>query len=103
MKHEVKIPKRLRVAGHTYKISINTRTDKGLDSEHYRGVHSDLLRTIEIKSNLSEEETSCTFLHECIHAVDVTYCASHLAEDDIRSLANGLHQILEQLGVRFVK
>lgn len=103
MAYDIKIPKHLNVAGHRYKISITPQTTKLLESEGYRGGHSDLLRVIEVRDDLPEQETSCTFLHECIHAVDAVFCNARLSEADIKSLANGLHQILEQLKVRFVK
>ena len=103
MKHKVKIPKKLKVAGHSYKVCRNPQLTKELESEGYRGSHSDFLRVIEMRDDLSDEETSCTFVHECIHACDVVFCCAHLSESDIKGMANGLHQILEQLGVRFVK
>jgi len=103
MKHEVKIPKKLRIAGFSYTISMNPKSDRQLESNSYRGTHSDHLRTINIKSDLTPQEMSCTLLHEYMHAVELLYCAGRLSEADIGGLSNGLHQILEELGVRFVK
>ena len=97
----MKIPDKILVGGHTYEVVVGN--DRGLESEGLRGSHSGFLRKIELRSEMSDEELSCTFIHEILHAINEVYINSVLIEREVDGLANGFHQVLEQLGVRFTK
>ena len=101
--YEIKIPNEFNLGGHTYNVRIDLETDAELQDGQRRGEHSDLLRRIRISSSLPPEEISCTFIHECCHAIDCVYCNAELSEFHVRNMAEGVHQILAQLGVRFIK
>jgi len=101
--YEIKIPKELKVGGHDYTIDTSDARDKDLEDRQVRGEHSDTLREIRVRSRLSPQEMSSTFIHEFCHAVNSVYCGNGLNELDVRNISAGIHQILEELGVRFVK
>lgn len=102
-KHLVKIPKVVKVGGFTYRVEVSGEMDKDLESRSLYGDCSGHRRRIGLWSHQTGQEMSQTFLHECLHTIVSVYCANRLEEDHIRGMAHGLHQILEQLGVRFVK
>ncbi|KKN17554.1 hypothetical protein LCGC14_0964790 [marine sediment metagenome] len=97
----IKIPRRINIGGFTYKVRTSERVNKELRDCNRRGSHSEFLREIDI-AKAAPCEASNTFTHEIIHAVDAIYCNAGLTEAQISSLSNGLHQVLEQLKVRFV-
>jgi len=103
MKHEINIKDAtVKVGGHDYSVLSGKQTSRQLLSGGYRGTHSPLLREIEISEDFSPQDTSCTFIHEICHAVNTIYMNGKLGEEDIEVLANGLHQIAEELEIRFV-
>lgn len=103
MKHEVKIPKRLKMGGHNYSILQSKRTTDSLEDISYWGRHSHRFRHLELNNTASSEQLSETFIHETLHAIDNVYLNDSLEEKQIANLSEGLFQVLEQLGVRFVK
>ena len=103
MKHDVKIPKRLKIGGFDYKIRTNKSTSRGLGADGKWGRHRPTTREILIDIETSTSQVSVSFIHECLHAIDSIYGNACLSERENESLSNGLHQVLEQLGVRFVK
>ncbi len=103
MKHEIKIPRRIRVGGYDYTIGMSTAFDKELHSDGDKVQASSRLRRIIVSSVLSPQDFSETFIHEILHAVDDIYANSSLIENQNYLIANGLFQVFEQLGIRFVK
>lgn len=93
----MKIPKKLKVGGHTYtvlnKYKFVDRSDRCGQSDH---------DTLEIKlahltQNGFRRSESCmgeTFIHELLHCADITYNSHLLTEEMVERLANGLWQIL---------
>ena len=100
---EIKIPKEVKVGGIDYEVKIDSQTDRELADCSLNGSSSELLRRIEVSSTLNAQCLSETFIHEFCHAVNNIYCDSHILEPDIDGISHGIHQILEELGVRFVK
>ena len=98
----IKIPKSVKVGGFSYKVRASKRIDAELRDAHRRGSHSEFLRELDIASSSSPQEESCTLIHEILHAVDTVYLNGALEEGQVTSLSNGIHQVLEQLKVRFV-
>ena len=101
--YEIKIPKEIKVGGSDYTIKVDDVTLSYLKDHSNRGECSHRNRIIGLDNSQSPQDFSETFIHECCHAVDTIYCNDELSEWQIRGIASGLHQILEELGVRFVK
>ncbi len=99
--YEIEIPESIKVGGCDYTIYIDTPTDRELELDSHIGQHSDLLKRIRIRSSLLPQQFSEVFFHEVLHAVSCVYCAD-LEERQVVGMSNGIHQVLEQLGVRFV-
>ena len=100
---EIKIPKRMKIGGFNYKIRTDKRTSGELDADGNWGRHRPLTREILIDATASPQQVSASFIHECLHAIDHIYANGCLGETENTSLSNGLHQILEQMKVRFVR
>ena len=100
---DIKIPKTIKIGGFDYTIEINPEQDRELQSNNNYGECAHDLRRIRFRSNLSEPQFAASFLHETLHAVDGIYCNYKLSEDENSQLSNGLFQVFEQLGIRFVR
>jgi len=93
----MKIPDKIRVAGHTYKIVWD---DKYLTNEGYVGlsVHNKLLIYLCKKyrgEKLSKSIIEETFLHEILHTIDANYNNHSLSEETVDRLSEGLYQVLK--------
>lgn len=100
---EVKLPRSIKIAGTDYKIKSDPKTDRDLDAHQWKGSSSPYEQEIEISTRSLPQQFSETFIHEVLHRVDGHYNNNKLDEGDIDRLSNGLHQVLEQLGIRFVR
>lgn len=100
---EVRLPRSVRIAGTTYKIKSDTKTDRELDANHWSASALGYNRRISISTRSDPQTFSESFLHEILHRVDGHYNNDDLSEKEVGVLANGLHQVFEQLGVRFVR
>ena len=95
------VPKKVRVAGHTYKVKIeNERLNgTGLAGDCWHGEHTigltDMLRSGASASPSYIEET---FIHELLHCVDVQYNNAQLTEEQVVRLSTGIHQVIKDLG-----
>ena len=101
--HEIVLPETIKVGGFDYPILINDEVNRALEDNRWRGEHSDLWKNIKILSRLDPQSFSATFIHEVLHAINSVYLDSDLREYQIAAISNGFHQVLEQLGVRFIK
>ena len=94
----MKIPKKIKVAGHWYKIKWD---DKGLIKQHLIGqINNDfkeirLCKHYKSKRARAKSEIEETFLHEVLHAVDKNYNNDALSEKALNRLSNGLYQVLK--------
>ena len=95
------VPKKVRVAGHTYKVKIeNERLNgAGLAGDCWHGEHTigltNMLRSGTPASSTYIEET---FIHELLHCVDVQYNNAQLTEEQVVRLSTGIHQVIKDLG-----
>jgi len=92
----MKIPKKIKVAGHTYKIKWD---DEFLSNQGYTGLacHRELIIYICKKyrgDKLAKSVIEETFLHEILHSVDVSYNEHSLDEDTVARLAEGLYHLI---------
>lgn len=86
----MKIPKTLKVGGHTYKVELVDRveTDKGEDN---CGDCEWQLNRIRIKKSLPQSQLEETFLHELIHALD-----TDMSEKEVNNLGFKLYMALKE-------
>lgn len=101
---EVKIPKSIKIGGFDYKVVTGLETSRLLsDGDGAWGKCQNALLQILFDENMTPEQFANTFIHEILHAVTYVYMGGKCLNDEqITGLANGLHQIFEQLGVRFI-
>jgi hypothetical protein len=92
----MKAPESLDIGGMRYPIEEDdvelAREARVGCSDHYKG-------RIVIASWLCPEQWNVTFWHEVIHCIDSTYLNGTLEEGEVNTLANGLCQVLKQLGL----
>ena len=93
----MKIPDKVRIAGHDYKVRWD---DKGLVKESLIGDISNDFKEIRLCRYYKDEraraqsELEETFLHEILHGIDRHYNNDSLDEKEIGRLSNGLYQVL---------
>jgi len=79
----MKIPKRLKIGGITYNVTLNKHERTSfLDRE---------LDTLNLNPRLSNQQMEVALLHEIIHGVNLGITDEVLVE----GLAQGLHQVLK--------
>lgn len=96
----MKIPKSIRVGGFTYKVEF---TDNLWRSDGYKGCVCWHTRTITLDVNNDAQEQGYNFLHEVTHAVDKHFNQDGLDEKEVSAIANGLYQVLSDMGITFSK
>lgn len=102
---EIELPGTIKVGGFDYEVTCSKERDAELERNNQSGVayHSDTKRDISIKTTLSPQNFNNTTIHEFVHVADtVNNSNSRLTETQVEGIANGLHQIFEQLNIRFV-
>jgi len=90
------VPKTIQVGGHVYTIRFNAVKVR---DEGRRGLVNHRLQLIELGSERSESGMYTTLIHELVHIIDYVYNHNDLSEGAIDSLAEGLNQVLPQLGL----
>ena len=100
---EISVPETIKVGGIDYEIRIDAETAKYLRHERLNGEsdHNDSI--IRLDDDRPPQVFSRLFLHEVLHAIGEVYDRDRLEERDVQVVAQGLLQVMEQLGVRFVK
>ncbi len=94
----MKIPNKIKVAGHWYKIIFD---DKGLAKKHLVGRSDNDFKEIRLckyyKSSRAraKSEIEETLMHEIIHTVDRHYNNDSLPEKTISRLSQDLYQVLK--------
>jgi len=97
----MKIPPSIKVGGHTYTVSF---VEKLWMREGNLGqARHNTDQIIELEVALHPEQTAATFLHEVMHVVDRVYNKGSLSEDAIDAMAEGLFQVLSDMGITFEK
>jgi len=94
----MKIPKKIKVAGHYYKIKWD---DKGLAKKGLVGQGNNDFKEIHLckhyksKRARAKSEIEETFMHEILHTVDRHYNNDSLPERVIERLSQGLYQVFK--------
>lgn len=104
---EYEYPKIIQIGGHTY--SVELKPVYGLDKMAVNcGLHCAEYSTIEVATigeigiPRSNSRLNQLLWHEIIHAISYVF-NSNLSEEQTDQVAQGLLQVLEQLGIRLVK
>lgn len=100
---EIKIPDTIKIGGFDYKIRTDDEAARSLQASSLVGEHSAIELVLRLHPLQVPQQFSNTFIHEILHGVDRVYNGGSLTEQQSSVLANGLHQIFEQLGITFVK
>ncbi len=94
----MKIPKKLKIGGHIYKIDIKYRYKERAD----RYGHSDHamkdIKVTDVDTNGKIRERSGieeTFIHEMLHCIDEVYNGNDLKEEQVLRMGQGLYQVLK--------
>jgi len=101
--NEIYIPGSIKVGGFDVSIEMSPETDKELDAKNVYGDYTSSLKRIRLSSNYDGHQISSAFIHEALHAIDDIYNGYDLPEKVNEVLANGLHQLFEQLGIKFIR
>ncbi len=97
----MKLPESVEVGGFTYKIRTDKESSLELKRSNCCGLTKYDPQEIFLDTDMSQECLLATFLHETIHAIDRVFRCGELTEDQVHSLANGLQQILKDMGITF--
>ena len=89
----MKIPNKLKVGGHEYKVQITKTYDEAKGYNNWgRTNHAKLKIYIDSEINQSKKEE--TFIHELLHTVD-HHIGSILKEDQVNRISNSLYQVIK--------
>ena len=94
----MKIPKSIKVGGHTYKVVIDEHL---WHNENLHGEADYNNHIIKLDPAGHRESFAQTFLHEVLHVIDKHFDNKALTEDEIDSMAEGLFQVLSDMGITF--
>jgi len=89
----MKIPKKVKVGGLTYKVLLNY---KFKEREDLRGQCDNTSQEIRLAGNICQEGIEQTFMHELLHAIDNVYNAYKLDDDTVERISQGLYQTLNK-------
>jgi tRNA U34 2-thiouridine synthase MnmA/TrmU len=101
--HNVDISKGIQVGGFRFSVDTSESSRKHLDADRDLGQCDFDNHTIQINNKIDSIHQSKVFIHEVIEAVNQIYCDGEIPHPNIQRLSYGLHQVLEDLGVRFGK
>ena len=88
----MKIPKVVKIGGHSYQVIVRDRDRK--DGQTALGSHNARITTIWIDNQLSKSQQESTFLHEIIEAINYANLLG-LNESQISSFEHNLYQVLK--------
>jgi len=94
----MKIPKQIKIGGHTYKVKEDHKFVERSDllglCDHYQRIifitPFDVNGAKRGRTGIEE-----TFIHELLHAVDEIYNSKKLEEDTVKRISEGLYQVFK--------
>lgn len=95
---KIKVPKTIQIGGHVYDVFFchAVRDDGDWGQVHHR------LLNIGVHSHLQKESVKTeAFWHEVTHAINWIFCERELEEKQVAAIAQGLVQVMVQLGIQF--
>jgi len=100
---EIVIPESIKVGCFDYSIKLASgQVDQRIRADGRRGIVDFTERTIYIVPNMNQQDIMNCFLHEIVHCIDTAYFNQELSENNVALIANGFHEALKSLGIRFV-
>ncbi len=96
----MKIPKSIKVGGHTYKIVWDEHL---WHEENIHGQADYVNHTITLDPYGHSEMIAVVFIHEVLHVIDKHFDNKALTEEEIDSLGEGLFQVFSDMGITFTK
>lgn len=105
MKHEIKIPRQVKLYELICLIKHGEAITAELQEKKYYGLFlkDKNARYILLDASQGSSDLSNTFIHECLEFINQSTLDRELKHRHMVAISNGLHQIFEQLGIRFVK
>ncbi len=97
----MKLPANVQIGGYTYTIDLSDQAANELESKAAFADHSNLLKRIRLNSRATQQQMDNDFIHETLHAIGHVYFDDDLDEKVVSGLANGLQQVLGQMGIHF--
>lgn len=97
----MRLPGTIKVGGYSYSIDVSEEACLDLESKVAFADHSNLLKRIRLNRRATPQQIDNDFLHETLHAIGHVYFDDELDEKTVSALANGLQQVLGQLGIHF--
>ena len=94
----MKLPKTLKIAGHTYKIFFPYKFNKKIRLLGECDVNSLTIKVADRDKEgikLNNSTIKIIFLHEVLHAISFHYNCEINKERDIRSLSEGVFQVFK--------
>ena len=95
----MKIPKKLKIGGHDYKILVVDGEDQKKGNSNW-GKTFHHQKEVYIDKSAAQSQREQTFFHEIIHCIDKVYNGDELVNADrgeatISRLAEGVYQVLK--------
>jgi len=100
MKHQVDISNGFEIGGYHIGVKMNDEARKRCQARDVYGSCSLMLEEMLLDASQTSNKLSNTFIHETVHLVSDLF-ALGLEEEAVIALGNGMHQVMESLGVRF--
>jgi hypothetical protein len=98
----LKIPSKILIGGFNYSIETGRKINDELNWADCTARVDHSSRTIQFSSNVDQIQKDNDFIHEILHCINRIYLDKDLSEDVISLMANGFHQVFEQLDMHFV-
>ena len=103
---KVKVPSKITVLAIDCTVDISNKAKEWLHENHFYGYSfrdDDRGRVIMIDNSLEEKDFSCTFIHEVGEFIRGSILVGKIDHLKLSVFGFALHQIMEQLQIRFVK
>ena len=100
---EVRVPDVIKIGGFDYRVVCCPEEDKLLDSKGWWGRYDEAEQVVSVHSQATPQQKAKTLIEEISHAIEVVYAGKQLDHEDLKDMAQGWFQVMEQAGIRFVK
>lgn len=93
----MKIPKTLKIGGHTFKVIYPYRFKERFDRLGWADLDLNKLYIAgeDVNGKLPISKVEMLFFHEMLHAIDEVYNANKLDEETTKRLGEGIYQVLK--------
>jgi len=99
---KVDVSKGFELGSFHYGVESDENTNAELRDRQRYGEAVFARHKIRISKDYSVEQYQDTFLHECLEAINITFCDERIKHEHIKNISHGLAQILKSLDIQFV-